>query len=240
MWRQGESGCWNHVNKARCDGGRSAAEGLGAEGQSMGSTYCWQETAPISTMLRCSGLLGQAMGWDRWCRLWDIGVRCCTVVVVSWLLQTDSDGIPYHAYLGTRAADIHIKTHIHTAAPINRSISQSARPCFSPSQSVAADRVVSCPGRRQSPPRSAPQPQVSTRWPGPPIAARTSCAAVLLPFLRAVAFHLGLGGWAGAGRTRAVRTIPGRVREGLFTDTVCNELVVRGGDDRQLLHATRG
>lgn len=114
--------------------GSVAAEGLGAGGQSMGWTYCWQETAPMSTMLRCSGLLGQAMGWVRWCRLWDIGVRCRTVVVVSWLLQTDSDGIPYHAYLGTRAADIHIKTHIHTAAPINRSISQSARPCFSPSQ----------------------------------------------------------------------------------------------------------
>lgn len=82
--------------------------------------------------------------------MWDIGVRCWTVVVlvvvvvVSWLLQTDSDGIPYHAYLGMRAADIHIKTHMHTAAPINRSISQSASP--SSAQSVGrgrSSRIVS-------------------------------------------------------------------------------------------------
>lgn len=76
--------------------------------------------------------------------MWDIGVRCCTVVVVvvvvSWLLQTDSDGIPYHAYLGMRAADIHIKTHMHTAAPINRSISQSISQSFL--RSVSRSRQI--------------------------------------------------------------------------------------------------
>ena len=89
---------------------------------------------------------------------------------------------------------IHIKTHIHTA-PINRSInqsvsqsvsqpvSQSARPSVRPSasQPVAADRVLSCRGPPLSPPRSAPQPQVSTRWPGPLSLALLCCRVAALP-----------------------------------------------------------
>lgn len=212
-----------------------------------GPTYCWQETGPISTMLRCSGLLGQTMGWVRWCRLC-VGYRREVLYrgrggggggVVAAADRQRRDTIPcLPRYACSRHPHQNPHAHSSTHQPINQSVNQPVLPPLS--QSVAADRVVSCPGRRQSPPRSAPQPQVSTRWPGPPIAAaRTSCVAVLLPFC-AVASHLGLGRWAGAGRTRAVRTIPGRVRVGLFTDTVCNELVVRGGDDRQVLHATRG
>lgn len=122
---------------------------------------------------------------------------------------------------------------------VNASISHSRSVTQSISRSVAADRVVSCSGCRLSPPRSAPQPQVSTRWPGPPMAARDCCVAVLLPLCGAALrcavrrLRLGLGRWAGAGRARAVWNIPGRVRGrgGLFTGPVFNELVVRGGDE---------
>lgn len=47
------------------------------KGTKLGPTHCWQKTAPISTMLRCSGLLGQVMGLVTGCEFWDIGV--------SWL-----------------------------------------------------------------------------------------------------------------------------------------------------------
>lgn len=98
---------------------------------------------------------------------------------------------------------IHIKTHIHKA-PINQSIGQAinqlavasvqkVRQSFSQSagrsvgRSVAADRVVSCRGAGLSPPRSAPQPQVSTRWPSPlslPHLLRCRDAALLCRVMR--------------------------------------------------------
>lgn len=91
-----------------------------------------------------------------------------------------------------------------------------------------SSRIVSEGGL--SPPRSAPQPQVSTRWPGPPIAARTDVCCCPSRRLRCAAPSASPGSreMGRAGRTRAVWTIPGRVRGGLFTNPVSNELVVRG------------
>lgn len=186
----------------------------------------------------CSGLLGQVMGWVTGCRLWDIGVSrvSCVLcrVVVSWLADRQRrDTIPcLPRYACSRHP--HQNPHPYSTRPsINQSISQSARPSFA--QSVGrggSSRIVS--GGRLSPPRSAPQPQVSTRWPGPPIVAALLCCrlAALLQLRRRRRLRLGRGRWAGAARTRAEWTIPGRDRGGLFTDPVFNELVVRGGDDR--------
>lgn len=127
--------------------------------------------------------------------------------------------------------------HSSTHQSINQSIGQALLLTqSSQSRQIESYRVRGAASLHHAARRSLKSPPGGLAHLSLPVPAALPCC---YPFC-AVAFHLGLGGWAGAGRTRAVRTIPGRVRVGLFTDTVCNELVVRGGDDRQLLHATRG
>lgn len=157
---------------------------------------------------------------------------------MSWCrgLQTDSDGIPYHAYLGMRAADIHIKTHMHTAL-IHRSIKsigQSARPSFT--QSVGrggSSRIVSGGSPVSTTQRAAasslhPVGLAHLSLPHCCVAALLRCCCSCAV---AVAFAWALGDGPELDE-HAPWTIPGRDQGGLFTDPVFNELVVRGGDDR--------
>lgn len=76
--------------------------------------------------------------------------------------------------------------HPSIGQSVNRSISQPVRQSVSQSVSQSLNHTQSRQiesyrvGCRLSPPRSAPQPQVSTRRPGPPIAASPCCCPCAL------------------------------------------------------------
>lgn len=102
-------------------------------------------------MARCSGLLGQVMGWDTGCRLWDIGVSCVLCrVVVSWLADRQRRDtipcLPRHAC----SRHPHQNPHAHSAHPsinqVNQSISPSVLHPVSRSRRIESYRVggVAC------------------------------------------------------------------------------------------------
>lgn len=134
-WRQGEAGRYNHVNKARCDGGRIAPECLGAENKACGRLTAGKGQCRSARCCDAAGLRARiGTGLVKGCRLWTISA-CRPCRAVSWCrgsgrLQTDSDGIPYHAGLGRHAADMHPHPHQNphpqsTHQSINRSVGQS-------------------------------------------------------------------------------------------------------------------
>lgn len=126
--------------------GSVCGRGSRRKGTKLGSTHCWQETAPISRMLRCSGLLGQVMGLGTGCEFWDIGVSCVSCTRVSWLSaladRLRRDSIPC---LPRRACSRHPhqtpRPH-STHQSINQSIAQSATLGPSLRQSVGRSRRI--------------------------------------------------------------------------------------------------
>ncbi|KAH8769809.1 hypothetical protein F5883DRAFT_56886 [Diaporthe sp. PMI_573] len=156
----------------------------------MWSTHCWVRSA------RCCGAAGcwvrVGMGSVMGCRLWTISA-CRRCRAVSWCrgsgrLQTDSNGIPYHAYLGRHAADMHPHPHQNphpqcTHQPVDQAVRQSVSQSVSQQvgRSVGrgrSSRIVSGGG-----PVSTTQRAAASRSPPAGLAhyrCHTRCAAVML------------------------------------------------------------
>lgn len=158
-----EAGRYNHVNKARCDGGLDQSRVSRRRGTKHVVDLLLPRKGPDQHDVAVQRVVGPefvSRGSGTGCRLWTVSAyRPCRAVRVSWCrgagrLQTDSDGIAYHAYLGRHAADVHPHPHPHphphaqsTHQSVDRSISQSISTYVLPSLQSLNHSVPQSAGR---------------------------------------------------------------------------------------------